>query len=81
MLARSPAKPTWVLLLSLKDELCGPDPTLSDELTSILNELTQLSRSEHCKVALRARQVGLNVCCYVCACMHVRVLLCVCAHV
>ncbi|KAK2494079.1 hypothetical protein MC885_018322, partial [Smutsia gigantea] len=39
------------------DELCGPDPSLSDELTSILNELTQLSKSEHCKVALRARQV------------------------
>lgn len=43
-----------------KDELCGPDPSLSDELTSILNELTQLSKSEHCKVALRARQVGLR---------------------
>ena len=41
-----------------KDELCGPDPSLSDELTSILDELTQLSKSEHCKVALRARQVG-----------------------
>ncbi|KAB1255557.1 Acetyl-CoA carboxylase 2 [Camelus dromedarius] len=40
-----------------KDELCGPDPSLSDELTSILNELTQLSKTEHCKVALRARQV------------------------
>ncbi|XP_041504337.1 acetyl-CoA carboxylase 2 isoform X3 [Microtus oregoni] len=45
------------LVIMLIDELCGPDPTLSDELTSILNELTQLSRSEHCKVALRARQV------------------------
>ncbi|GAB1290027.1 Acetyl-CoA carboxylase 2 [Apodemus speciosus] len=38
-----------------RDELCGPDPALSDELTSILNELTQLSRSEHCKVALRSQ--------------------------
>nr|XP_048305885.1 acetyl-CoA carboxylase 2 isoform X1 [Myodes glareolus]XP_048305892.1 acetyl-CoA carboxylase 2 isoform X1 [Myodes glareolus]XP_048305901.1 acetyl-CoA carboxylase 2 isoform X1 [Myodes glareolus]XP_048305910.1 acetyl-CoA carboxylase 2 isoform X1 [Myodes glareolus] len=45
------------LVIMLIDELCGPDPALSDELTSILNELTQLSRSEHCKVALRARQV------------------------
>ncbi|XP_069882456.1 acetyl-CoA carboxylase 2 isoform X1 [Dipodomys merriami] len=45
------------LVIMLIDELCGPDPTLSDELTSILNELTQLSKSEHCKVALRARQV------------------------
>ncbi|XP_069353651.1 acetyl-CoA carboxylase 2 [Eulemur rufifrons] len=45
------------LVIMLIDELCGPDPSLSDELTSILNELTQLSKSEHCKVALRARQV------------------------
>uniref|UniRef100_E9PSQ0 acetyl-CoA carboxylase n=1 Tax=Rattus norvegicus TaxID=10116 RepID=E9PSQ0_RAT len=45
------------LVTMLIDELCGPDPTLSEELTSILKELTQLSRSEHCKVALRARQV------------------------
>ncbi|XP_040859615.1 acetyl-CoA carboxylase 2 isoform X2 [Ochotona curzoniae] len=45
------------LVTMLIDELCGPDPSLSDELTSILSELTQLSKSEHCKVALRARQV------------------------
>ncbi|XP_029409876.1 acetyl-CoA carboxylase 2 isoform X2 [Nannospalax galili] len=45
------------LVIMLIDEVCGPDPALSDELTSILSELTQLSRSEHCKVALRARQV------------------------
>ncbi|XP_006151551.1 acetyl-CoA carboxylase 2 isoform X4 [Tupaia chinensis] len=45
------------LVIMLIDELCGPDPSLSEELTSILNELTQLSKSEHCKVALRARQV------------------------
>ncbi|XP_055002917.1 acetyl-CoA carboxylase 2 isoform X1 [Sorex araneus] len=45
------------LVIMLIDELCGPDPSLSDELTSILSELTQLSKSEHCKVALRARQV------------------------
>ncbi|XP_029777234.1 acetyl-CoA carboxylase 2 isoform X3 [Suricata suricatta] len=45
------------LVIMLIDELCGPDPSLSEELISILNELTQLSKSEHCKVALRARQV------------------------
>ncbi|XP_033618279.1 acetyl-CoA carboxylase 2 isoform X1 [Fukomys damarensis] len=45
------------LVIMLIDELCGPDPSLSEELTSILNELTQLSKTEHCKVALRARQV------------------------
>ncbi|MBV98493.1 Acetyl-CoA carboxylase 2, partial [Eschrichtius robustus] len=45
------------LVIMLIDELCGPDPSLSDELTSILSELTQLSKSKHCKVALRARQV------------------------
>ncbi|EHB01548.1 Acetyl-CoA carboxylase 2 [Heterocephalus glaber] len=45
------------LVIMLIDELCAPDPTLSEELTSILNELTQLSKTEHCKVALRARQV------------------------
>uniref|UniRef100_A0A8C4MJV4 Acetyl-CoA carboxylase 1 n=1 Tax=Equus asinus asinus TaxID=83772 RepID=A0A8C4MJV4_EQUAS len=45
------------LVIMLIDELCGPDPSLSEELTAILNELTQLSKSEHCKVALRARQV------------------------
>uniref|UniRef100_A0A8C5JWY7 acetyl-CoA carboxylase n=1 Tax=Jaculus jaculus TaxID=51337 RepID=A0A8C5JWY7_JACJA len=45
------------LVILLIDELCGPDPALSEELTAILTELTQLSKSEHCKVALRARQV------------------------
>ena len=50
--------PLDLVSVSQKDELCGPDPSLSDELTSILDELTQLSKSEHCKVALRARQVG-----------------------
>ncbi|XP_039717703.1 acetyl-CoA carboxylase 2 isoform X1 [Pteropus medius] len=45
------------LVIMLIDELCGPDPSLSEELTSILNDLTQLSKSEHCKVALRARQI------------------------
>lgn len=57
-----------VLLLSLhycviqwgfifQDQLCGRDPTLADELMTILNELTQLSKMENSKVALRARQV------------------------
>ncbi|XP_044541396.1 acetyl-CoA carboxylase 2 [Gracilinanus agilis] len=46
-----------LLVTMLIDELCGPDPSLTDELLSILGELTQLSKSEHCKVALRARQV------------------------
>uniref|UniRef100_G3TBG5 acetyl-CoA carboxylase n=1 Tax=Loxodonta africana TaxID=9785 RepID=G3TBG5_LOXAF len=45
------------LVIMLIDELCSPDPALSDELTSIFDELTQLSKTEHCKVALRARQV------------------------
>ncbi|XP_023617817.1 acetyl-CoA carboxylase 2 isoform X4 [Myotis lucifugus] len=45
------------LVIMLIDELCGPDPSLSEELTAILSELTQLSKTEHCKVALRARQV------------------------
>ncbi|CAJ0940991.1 unnamed protein product [Ranitomeya imitator] len=40
-----------------EDQLCGRDPTLTDELMTILNELTQLSKTEHSKVALRARQV------------------------
>ncbi|NXD12598.1 ACACB carboxylase, partial [Nothocercus nigrocapillus] len=46
-----------LLVTMLIDKLCGRDPTLTDELTAILNELTQLSKTEHSKVALRARQV------------------------
>ncbi|XP_063028939.1 acetyl-CoA carboxylase 2 [Melospiza melodia melodia] len=45
------------LVIMLIDQLCGRDPTLTDELTTILHELTQLSKTEHSKVALRARQV------------------------
>ncbi|XP_018116412.1 acetyl-CoA carboxylase 2 isoform X2 [Xenopus laevis] len=45
------------LVIMLIDQLCGRDPTLTDELMAILNELTQLSKTEHSKVALRARQV------------------------
>ncbi|XP_046904010.1 acetyl-CoA carboxylase isoform X3 [Hypomesus transpacificus] len=46
-----------ILVTMLIDQLCGRDPTLADELMVILNELTQLSRMENSKVALRARQV------------------------
>ncbi|XP_053558098.1 acetyl-CoA carboxylase 2 isoform X2 [Bombina bombina] len=46
-----------MLVTMLIDQLCGRDPTLTDELMTILNELTQLSKTEHSKVALRARQV------------------------
>lgn len=41
----------------LKDHLCGKEPGLTDELASLLTELTQLNKSENSKVALRARQV------------------------
>ncbi|MEE6508200.1 hypothetical protein FKM82_019789 [Ascaphus truei] len=46
-----------MLVTMLIDHLCGRDPTLTDELMTILNELTQLSKTEHSKVALRSRQV------------------------
>lgn len=46
------------MVRALQDQLCGRDPTLTDELTAILRELTQLSKTEHSKVALRARQVS-----------------------
>ncbi|XP_066466005.1 acetyl-CoA carboxylase 2 isoform X2 [Tiliqua scincoides] len=46
-----------VLVTMLIDQLCGRDPTLTDELMAILNELTQLNKTEHSRVALRARQV------------------------
>ncbi|CAL1616009.1 unnamed protein product [Knipowitschia caucasica] len=46
-----------VLVTMLIDQLCGRDPTLADELMTILNELTQLNKMENSKVALRARQV------------------------
>ena len=47
-----------MVVRALQDQLCGRDPTLTDELTAILHELTQLSKTEHSKVALRARQVS-----------------------
>ncbi|XP_028313974.1 acetyl-CoA carboxylase isoform X2 [Gouania willdenowi] len=46
-----------ILVTMLIDQLCGRDPMLADELMTILNELTQLSKMENSKVALRARQV------------------------
>lgn len=46
-----------LLITMLIDQLCGRDPTLTDELLNILTELTQLSKTTNSKVALRARQV------------------------
>uniref|UniRef100_A0A8C4XSU0 acetyl-CoA carboxylase n=1 Tax=Falco tinnunculus TaxID=100819 RepID=A0A8C4XSU0_FALTI len=46
-----------LLVTMLIDQLCGRDPTLTDELINILTELTQLSKTTNAKVALRARQV------------------------
>ncbi|XP_023378628.1 acetyl-CoA carboxylase 1 isoform X2 [Pteropus vampyrus] len=46
-----------LLVTMLIDQLCGRDPTLTDELLNILTELTQLSKTTNAKVALRARQV------------------------
>ncbi|XP_063807912.1 acetyl-CoA carboxylase 1 [Pseudophryne corroboree] len=46
-----------LLITMLIDQLCGRDPTLTDELLNILIELTQLSKTTNAKVALRARQV------------------------
>uniref|UniRef100_A0A0A9YFN2 Acetyl-CoA carboxylase n=3 Tax=Lygus hesperus TaxID=30085 RepID=A0A0A9YFN2_LYGHE len=46
-----------MLLTMLIDHLWSNEPGLTDELASTLNELTSLNRSEHSRVALRARQV------------------------
>ncbi|XP_064490125.1 acetyl-CoA carboxylase-like isoform X4 [Ornithodoros turicata] len=46
-----------MLIIKLIDHLCGHEPGLTDELSSILNELTTLSKTDNAKVALRARQV------------------------
>ncbi|XP_048411956.1 acetyl-CoA carboxylase 2 isoform X2 [Stegostoma tigrinum] len=46
-----------ILVIMLIDQLCLRDPTLTEELMVILNELTQLSKMENSKVALRSRQV------------------------
>ncbi|XP_011499057.1 PREDICTED: acetyl-CoA carboxylase isoform X2 [Ceratosolen solmsi marchali] len=46
-----------VLVTMLVDHLWANEPGLTDELASTLTELTSLSRQEHSRVALRARQV------------------------
>ncbi|KAL6466122.1 hypothetical protein MHYP_G00262550 [Metynnis hypsauchen] len=45
-----------ILITLLIDQLCGRDPTLSDDVVVILNDFTQLSKMENSKVALCARQ-------------------------
>lgn len=47
-----------MLVTMLIDHLWSNEPGLTDELAATLNELTSLNRSEHSRVALRARQVG-----------------------
>ncbi|XP_071057083.1 acetyl-CoA carboxylase isoform X2 [Onthophagus taurus] len=46
-----------MLITMLIDHLWANEPGLTDELAASLNELTSLNRSEHSRVALRARQV------------------------
>lgn len=46
-----------VLVTMLIDHLWANEPGLTDELSSTLTELTNLNRTEHSRVALRARQV------------------------
>lgn len=41
----------------LQDHMCRKEAGLTDELASILTELTTLNNAENAKVALRARQV------------------------
>ncbi|KAK3538673.1 hypothetical protein QTP86_012135 [Hemibagrus guttatus] len=45
-----------ILVSMLIDQLCGRDPTLTDDMVVVLNEFTQLSKMENSKVALCARQ-------------------------
>uniref|UniRef100_A0A6G1S971 Acetyl-CoA carboxylase n=1 Tax=Aceria tosichella TaxID=561515 RepID=A0A6G1S971_9ACAR len=45
------------LVIKLIDHLCGHEPGLTDELSTILNALTSLNKPENAEVALRARQV------------------------
>ncbi|CAG0900431.1 unnamed protein product [Darwinula stevensoni] len=45
-----------VLVVELINALCTTDPGLTDDLASILSDLTLLNNSENSKVALRARQ-------------------------
>lgn len=46
-----------MLVTMLIDHLWSNEPGLTDELAATLNELTSLNKSEHSRVALRARQV------------------------
>lgn len=46
-----------ILVTMLIDHLWANEPGLTDELASTLTELTSLNRTEHSRVALRARQV------------------------
>ncbi|CAG9767703.1 unnamed protein product [Ceutorhynchus assimilis] len=46
-----------LLITMLIDHLWSNEPGLTDELASALTELTSLNKSEHSRVALRARQV------------------------
>jgi acetyl-CoA carboxylase/biotin carboxylase 1 len=48
-----------MLVTMLIDHLWSNEPGLTDELATTLNELTSLNRSEHSRVALRARQVSI----------------------
>lgn len=50
-----------LLVTQLIDHLWSHEPGLTDELATILKELTMLNRSENAKVALRARQVCLLI--------------------
>ena len=44
----------------LQDNLFEKEVGLTEDLSKILTELTQLSKAENAKVALKARQVSLN---------------------
>jgi len=46
-----------VLVTMLIDHIWANEPGLTDELSNTLTELTSLNRTEHSRVALRARQV------------------------
>lgn len=57
------------MVILLIEHLCGHEPGLTDDLSSILEQLTKLNSSQHSRVALRARQVRVLVC--VCGSVHV----------
>ena len=48
------------LVIAIIDYVCRHEPGLNDDLQPILTRLTTLNKTENAKVALRARQVGLN---------------------